>query len=101
MAILVIFTGKGLTKEMYEGLRKEVRWEQNLPIGGIFHAASFDEKGDGHVADVWASVDDMNKFVSSRLIPAMQKLNIPVPAVEVYPAYNINAYPSVDQFKLK
>ena len=101
MAILAIFTGKGFTKEHYEGLRKEIKWEQNHPIGAIFHAASFDDKGDAHVADVWASPEEMNQFVNSRLMPAMKKLNIPPPTVEVFPAYNVNAYPAIDKYKLK
>ncbi len=50
MAILAIFYGRGITKAMYEALRKEVKWEQQLATGGVFHAAGFDESGDLHVA---------------------------------------------------
>ncbi len=101
MAILVIFQGKGFTKAMYEALRKEVKWEQQLAAGGIFHAAGFDESGDLHVADVWQSPEDMNSFLGSRLAPAIQKLNIPMPEVKVYPAHNINVHPNADEYKLK
>jgi hypothetical protein len=52
MAILAIFSGKGLSKTMYESLRPEVNWEKNHPAGAFFHACSFDEKGDAHVVDV-------------------------------------------------
>jgi hypothetical protein len=53
MAILAIFTGNNITKQMYESLRKEVDWEHKHPTGGIFHAAAFDDSGNNiHVADV-------------------------------------------------
>jgi hypothetical protein len=32
MTILAIHTGGGLTKDMYENLRKEVNWEGNLHL---------------------------------------------------------------------
>ncbi len=101
MAILAIFTGKGVTKEKYERLRKEIGWERNVAPGSIFHIAGFDEKGDAHVADVWASPEQLNQFVNSRLMPAFKKLNVPPPTVEVFPAHNVNAFPAIDQFKVK
>lgn len=100
MAILAIFTGKGFTKEMYESLRPEVNWEKDNPAGGIFHVASFDDEGNIHVADVWESAEQMNEFVGSRLLPAFQKLNIPAPDVQVYPAHNINAYKLIEKYIL-
>lgn len=100
MAILVIFTGEGFTKEMYEKLRPEVNWEKDNPAGGIFHVASFDEDGNLHVADVWDSAEEMDEFVKNRLAPAMQKFNIPMPKVEVFPAHNINAYKAIEKYIL-
>jgi hypothetical protein len=44
MPVLALFTG-ALTKEQYDTLRREVDWENKHPAGGIFHAASFDDKG--------------------------------------------------------
>ena len=100
MAILAIFYGKGFKRENYEALRPMVNWEKDNPAGGIFHVAGFDDKGDIHVADVWESEEKMNAFVQSRLMPAIQKLGIPPPQVEVYRAHNINAYPSVEGYKI-
>jgi len=100
MAVLAIFTGKGITKKMYEALRPEVNWEQNPPQGAVFHAASFDDKGDLHVCDVWESADVMNQFVNTKLLPAMKKLNVPAPSVNVYPVHNVNVYPAIDRFRL-
>ena len=99
MEVLAIFSGN-IDKAQYEALRKEVNWERQQPEGGIFHAASFDESGNIHVADVWASAETLNAFVETRLMPAMQKLQIQPPDVAVYPAYNINAYASAEQFRI-
>src|SRR5690242_10609684 len=101
MAVLAIFTSPSITKDHYEALRKEVGWEVKLASGGVVHVASFDDKGGIHVADVWESADALNQFVSSRLMPAMQKLGISAPAVEVYPVHNANAYEAVTRFLLK
>ena len=101
MAVLAIFTGSGITKQMYEALRPEVKWETKLAPGGLVHACAFDKKGDLHVADVWESVETMNEFVNSRLVPAMKKLGIPPPAVSVFPVHNVNVYPAAKKFLLK
>lgn len=101
MAVLAIFTSNGITKQMYEALRPEVKWETKHPPGALLHACAFGEKGDLHVADLWESAEAMNEFVSSRLGPAMQKLGIPPPAVSVFPVHNINMYPAANQFVLK
>lgn len=100
MAILAIFTGKGITQKIYDSLRPEVNWERNNPPGGLFHACSFDDKGDLHVADVWETPEAMNQFVTSRLMPAMKKLGIPAPAVEAYPLHNMNIYSAADRFRI-
>ena len=55
MAILAIFTGVGFTKQMYDALRSEVKWETQLAPGGLIHASGFDDAGNLHVADVWNS----------------------------------------------
>ena len=99
MTILVIFQGS-ISKEMYEALRKEVKWESQPAPGGVFHAAGFDESGEIHVADIWESEQDLNNFVSNRLAPAMQKLNILMPEVKVYPAHNINVFLGADKYKV-
>ena len=101
MALLVIFKGDGFTKQMYEALRPEVKWESQQPAGGLIHACGFDEAGDLHVADVWNSMEEMNDFVGTRLVPGFQKLGIPMPQVSVFPAHNINVYPAAMRYLLK
>ena len=97
MAVLAIFTGKGITKDMYDALVREVHSPN--PPGAIFHAAAFDNDGDIHVADGWASQADLDDFVSKRLMPAFQKHGIPAPQVDVFPVHNIEAYAAIEQYK--
>jgi hypothetical protein len=99
MPVLALFTGP-LTKAQYDILRKEVDWENKQPAGGIFHAASFDDKGHVHVADVWASEDDLNAFAQKHLMPAFAKHQIPPPSVAVYPTHKVVAYKAVDAFRV-
>src|ERR1700739_3095252 len=101
MAILAIFTGPGVTKDHYETLRRELGWERQHPKGGIFHVASFDDAGDAHVVDVWESKEALDAFVSGQLAPTMQKHQIPLPQVEVYPVHSLNAYPTIERYMLK
>ncbi|MCH7736979.1 MAG: hypothetical protein IH872_06205 [Chloroflexi bacterium] len=92
MAIIAIFTGKGFTKDMYETLRQEVGWETDQIDGWIFHAAGFDESGDIHMTNIWESTEKMKEGFVSRLMPVMQRIGIPAPQVEIYPAYNVNVF---------
>jgi hypothetical protein len=98
MAILAIFTGKGISKSMYDTLLKEARYANDQPPGAIFHPASFDDKGDIHVADVWASPEELDAYVRDRLMPAFQKHGIPAPEVGVFPVHNIDAFQAMNQY---
>ena len=99
MPVLAFFTGT-LTKAQYDILRKEVDWENKHPAGGIFHAASFDDQGQVHVADVWASADDLNAFAQNHLMPAFAKHQIPPPSVAVYPTHKVLAYEAIQEFQV-
>lgn len=71
-----------------------VNWEGDVPTGAMFHVSSF---GDGslHVADVWQSAEDFDRFVQQRLMPGVQKVGIQgEPEVKIYPVQAIfNPYP--------
>jgi hypothetical protein len=99
MPVLALFTGK-LTKAEYDTLRKEVDRENKHPADGLFHAASFDDEGQVHVADVWASENDLNAFAQNHLMPAFAKHNIAPPSVALYPTHKVVAYSDVEQFKV-
>jgi hypothetical protein len=101
MAILAIVTGSNLTKKMYEDLRKEVKWESDHPTGAYFHAAGFDDSGNNmYVADVWESEEQFTNFIRTRITPVMEKINAPKLKVEVYRIHNVNAFPSIDKYKV-
>jgi hypothetical protein len=99
MPVLALFTGK-LTKEQYDVLRTEVDWENKQPAGGVFHAASFDDAGNVHVADVWESAEELNAFAQTALMPAFARNNIAPPTVSVYPTHKVVAYASVDKYRI-
>jgi hypothetical protein len=102
MAVLAIFTGNNVTKQMYEALRKEVDWEHNHPAGLILHSAAFDNSGNNvRVADIWESEEQLNNFVSSRLMPVMQKGQVPAPRVEIFQINDVSAYPDIDKYKVR
>jgi hypothetical protein len=101
MALMAVFTGEGFTKEMYEALRPVVKWETEPAPGGLIHVAGFDTAGTLHVTDVWESEEQMNAFVTQRLIPGFQKLGIPMPTVSVFPLHNANVYPDAKRYALK
>src|SRR4051812_27024518 len=101
MPVLAIFTSPTIDRKQYDALRNEVQWDKTHPEGAVFHAASFDENGGAHVADVWESREQLDRFVGTRLMPAMQKLGATPPAVEVFDAHNINAFPTVGRYTLK
>jgi hypothetical protein len=63
-----------VTKEQYEQVRSDVRWETNVPKGAKFHVSWFDNGL--HVLDVWETKSDFESFVQQRLGPATQKIGI-------------------------
>ncbi len=99
MTILAIFTGN-ISKSQYDAVRKELNWEKHPPQGAILHAASFDDSGHVHVADIWVSAEAMGAYVEQRIAPTMQKLQISPPDVAVYPVHNINAYEAIEAYKV-
>ena len=98
MAVVALFTGK-ITKEQYDLLRREVDWENKHPAGAVFHAASFDEAGNVHVADVWESAEELNAFAQTALMPAFARHNIPPPSVAVYPVHKVLVYAGVAKYR--
>lgn len=101
MATLALVYIKGLKKDMYEKLRKEVDWEHKQPGGLLFHSAAFDDDGDIHVADLWESPRHMDEFFQARLIPVMEKAGFPTPeGVEIYEVHNVNAFDGLKKHML-
>lgn len=91
MPVAMIMKWKGITREQYDKVRKLVNWEGNVPKGALFHVAAFDNDG-LRVNDVWASAEDFDNFVKTRLMPGVQQLGIKgEPQVEIFPTHAIFA----------
>jgi hypothetical protein len=99
MAILAIFKANGITKEMYEALRKEVDWEHQHPEGALFHAGAFDDSGNFCVADIWESQEHLNNYINNRLLPVMKKNNMPMPEGEIFQINDVSAFPGIGKYR--
>jgi len=94
--IMAIFTGKGFTKEMYERLWQEVRWETE-PIWWLMNDAFFDYSGDIRMTNIWESTEKMEVGFVSRLMPVMRKIGIPPPQAEIYPIHNLTVFATLNR----
>jgi hypothetical protein len=89
MPVLMVMDWKGVTPEQYNQALEVVNWEGNVPPGGLYHVAGFDESG-LHVVDVWESAEQFQSFVSQRLMPGVQQIGISgQPEVKIYPTHRI------------
>lgn len=87
MAVVMQMEWPAITPELYDEARRLVRWEEEPPVGGIFHVVGWDN-GVFRVTDVWESEEEFNRFCQERLFPNIASLNIPgEPKVTVYSAY--------------
>ncbi|MBI3978787.1 MAG: hypothetical protein HY331_11440 [Chloroflexi bacterium] len=89
MAVVIIMKWEGITPQQYDAARDLVKWESNVPAGGLYHVAAFDQKG-LRVVDVWESAEAFQQFAETRLMPGVRQLGLPgEPKVEIYPAHRI------------
>jgi hypothetical protein len=87
MAIVMQMHWPEVSKDQYEQVRKLVAWETQVPKGAKYHVAWFGNDG-FHVIDVWASAQEFNAFLESRLMPGVQKVGIKgQPNVEISDAH--------------
>ena len=89
MAVVMNMEWDGVTREQYEAVRKITNFEGNAPAGGLFHVASFTDKG-LQVTDLWRSAEDFQAFVETRLTPATKEAGIQgEPRVQLNPVHNL------------
>jgi heme-degrading monooxygenase HmoA len=80
-----------VTKQQYEQVRNDVKWETEKPAGAKFHVAWWADDG-FHVLDLWDSPQDFQNFVQSRLTAAAQRAGITTqPNVQISEAHAIFA----------
>jgi hypothetical protein len=89
MAIGMLQTLSGLTKEQYDKISDLLEFDTRPPKGLIFHAAGQASSG-WRVFDIWESQDAWDRFLKDRLAPAFEKAGIqnrPNPP-ESFPIHN-------------
>lgn len=74
MATVMLMHWPEVTKEQYEQVRADVKWETDGPKGAKYHVSWFDNGL--HVLDVWDSQAHFENFVQHRLGPATAKIGI-------------------------
>lgn len=80
-----------VSKEQYEQVRGDVKWETDVPQGARFHVAWFGDDG-LHVLDLWDSPADFQRFAESRLNAGVQRAKIEgEPKVEFAEAHAVFA----------
>lgn len=79
------------TQEQYDAVNNQMGVEENPPDGMIFHAAGPIENGWG-VIDFWESRGHFDRFLESRLGPAIQELGDRAPQgppdIKEFPVHN-------------
>ena len=91
MPIVWLLEWAGITPPVYEQIRNQVNWENDLPDGLQLHVAAFNEKG-LVLTEVWESPDHVQPFMDERLIPAVRRLGInTMPRVDLYETYAVFA----------
>ncbi|MEU0213379.1 hypothetical protein [Streptomyces canus] len=68
MAVVMTFSWPEITPDVYDAVRKKVRWEEDAPDGCVLHAAWF-VHGGLNVMDIWESEDHFNRFIEARIAP--------------------------------
>ena len=66
-----------------------------------YFTVGFDNSGNLHVADIWDSEQNLNIFITNRIRPALDKMNVPMPKGEIIPIHNAVAFEGIGSFKVK
>lgn len=71
MAVVMTFVWPEITPELYDAVRKRVRWEEESPDGCVLHVAWFTADG-FHVLDIWESEEHFTRFIAGRIEPVLK-----------------------------
>jgi len=96
MAVMVIFHAPDFSQAQYEALRPIVRWEEDYPDGVLLHSCAFDAAGGLHVVDLWESEEKLQTFFETRLMPGFQQVGVNPEPPQVFPVFNIDAFPGIE-----
>jgi hypothetical protein len=91
MGFTVLFEMEGVSTQQYENIWKVLdRVGEHAPQGRRFHVGSPTPSG-FCVVDVWDSIEELDRFAKSALIPAMIESGVTPGQPRVLPAHNIVA----------
>ena len=89
MSVIMSMRWSGVTPEQYDRTCELIDWDELPSLGGILHAASFDD-GAMHVLDVWESQEHFQRFLETRLQPAIAQVGMEgQPEVEFRPLHSL------------
>lgn len=100
MAILVKFTAPGVTRELYETVRKDIGWDNAPPAGCLLHTAHFDADG-VHTMDLWESDAALQSYVAHRFNPACARAGLPAAVVSGVDVPVIAASPAIEAYLVR
>jgi hypothetical protein len=78
MAVALVVDNPHGSQEIYERVREIIGLEQE-PAGGICHLAGPRPEGGWRVIEVWESEEDARRFISERVLPAMEAVGAQPP----------------------
>jgi heme-degrading monooxygenase HmoA len=91
MATVMSMHWPEVSKQQYEQVRGDVKWETDVPNGAKFHVAWWADDG-FHVLDLWDSPDAFQDFVQNRLMAATQRAGLTTqPNVQLSEAHAVFA----------
>jgi hypothetical protein len=79
MAVMLMGKVEGLDADTYDKINEEMGFpNQKQPDGLISHTAA-QADGGMQIVDVWESMENFESFMQGMLMPAMEKVGVPIP----------------------
>ena len=78
MALMIIGKVEGMDAHTYDAVNREMGFpDQNVPDGLLSHTSAT-ENGGMLIIDVWKSREQFDTFIRGMVIPAMEKVGLPI-----------------------
>jgi len=74
MAVAILIEVPGLTTETYDAVNEQAGIASDPPAGLIIHTCG-EMDGGLRIFDVWETQEDLDRFESERLVPAMNEVS--------------------------
>jgi hypothetical protein len=87
MAIAFLLEWPGVTPEQYDAVIRDLDLHDKVSPGQLYHAAGPVENG-WRIVDVWESPERFQAFLTSRLLPTLERHDIGAPQASPWPVYH-------------